>query len=76
MTRRVALLACLATSTEIVVKGIPLSQEGLGIAITPGQPNRLIISFGNSPYEIGSLQLIFKGETINFSAQEIWSALK
>jgi hypothetical protein len=75
MTRRVAFLACLAASIEVVAKGMPLPQ-GLGISITPGQPNKLIIAFGSSPYEIGTLQLMFQGKTITFTAQEIWDTLK
>lgn len=75
MTRRTALLACLSVVPEVIAKGMPLPQ-GFGIVITPGQPNRLVISLGNSPYDIGSLQLMFKGEIINFDAQQIWDTLK
>ena len=74
MTRRTAMLACLAASTDIAAKSMPIPQ-GLGISISPGQPNRLIIALGSGPYESGSLQIMFQGKIISFTSQEIWDIL-
>jgi hypothetical protein len=70
MTRRTALLTCLIASREIVASG-----QGIGISCPPGQPNRLVITLGSKPYEIGSLQVMFEGKILNFTSQEIWDTL-
>jgi hypothetical protein len=75
VTRRTALLACLGASTGALVHGMPLPQ-GVGVSITPGQPTRFVIALGSSPYETGTLQIMFEGQVRTFTSREIWDALK
>jgi hypothetical protein len=76
LTRRTALLACLAPACAVVGTNPSLvAAQGLGWAQTPGQPNRLVIALGSQPYEIGSLEIRFNGKAKTFTSAELWDVL-